>query len=422
MPTSDRLHGIPAVEHELAAKRALEAAMQSEPDNDAVRTVYFQHLERIARTHVGLCEACLPELPHPLLFRCGTSDIDNLAQIFLRQEYDFPLNGPSPGRILDLGAYVGYAAVFLANRFPGAQILCIEPVPASFRILLLNTLPYRNTAHLNAAAWSHNGRLRVTAIHGGHWGYQLAEANEGDQSTYRCFTVAEILRMRGWDRAEFVKCDIEGGEAALFADPAADWVGKLDVIAIETHDHMVPNSAATVAARFDPSVFSHARYRELEVYQRRQNEHSVTRPPAIPLIHSGPGLSVMQIRNVRGDQWGFFLFDDRGCQLHPNAPGGPPAQLVFTLDCEGQNQFTSIVLHAGQPADDIIFHVTIRRLSDGALLMDSARRVLAGAGAEWSERIPKLDGRHEVVLETEMAPGAGGDMNAWARWIDPKLC
>lgn len=421
MSTSGRPRGNSTAERELATKRALELAMQSEPNNDSIRTLYFQQLERIARAHVGLCEAYLPELPHPLLFRCGTSDVGNLAQIFLRQEYDFPLEGPPPARILDLGAYVGYAAVFLTNRFPEAQILCVEPVPASFRVLLLNTLPYRNTAHLNAAVWSHNGRLRVAAMHGGHWGYQLAEATEGDQGAYRCFTVTEILRMRGWDRAEFVKCDIEGGEAALFADPAVDWIGKLDVIALETHDHIVPNSAATVAACFDPSAFTHARYRELEVYQRRQQEQSIAKPPVIPLIHSGPGLSAIEVRNVPADKWGFFLFDDRGCQLHPNAPGGAPAQIVFTPDCDGQNRFTSIVFHAGQQAEDVIFHVTIRRLSDGALLMDSARRVLAGAGAEWSERIPKLIGRHEVILETEMAPGASKDMNAWARWIDPRL-
>src|SRR5579864_804359 len=229
-----RPHGSPTGERELTTKRALESAMLSEPDNDSVRTVYFQQLERIARTHVGLCEAHLPELPHPLLLRCGTTDVDNLTQIFLRQEYDFPLDGPRPARILDLGAYVGYAAVFLANRFPDAQILCVEPVPASFRVLLLNTFPYRNTAHLNAAVWSHNGRVRVAAMHGGHWGYQFAEASEGTQGAYRCFTVAEMLRMRGWEHVEFVKCDIEGGETQLFAEPAADWIGKLDVLAVET--------------------------------------------------------------------------------------------------------------------------------------------------------------------------------------------
>jgi len=416
-----RAESDPAAEQGLAVKRALESAMRSEPDNALVRAIYFQQLERIARTHVGPCEVYLPELPHPLALRCGTSDIDNLAQIFLGREYDFPLDLPPPARILDIGAYVGYAAVALAIRFPQAQILCIEPVPASFRFLMLNTLPYRNIAHLNAGVGRNTGRLRVAAIHGGDWGHQLAEATDPEQGGYPSYTVDEILRMRGWDRAEFVKCDIEGGEAALFADASAGWIGRLDVLAIETHDHMAPNSANIVNACFDPSLFAHERHGELEVYQRRVEGKPMALPPVISLIHSGPGLRAMAVRNVTPEQWGFFLFDDRGCQLHPNAPGGPPAQLVFTLDCRGQNRFSSVIFHAGQPAEDIIFRVRIHRISDHAVMMDSARRVLAGVAGEWKEPTPKLVGRHEVILETEMAPGASRDMNAWARWIEPRL-
>lgn len=394
--------------------------MRGEPDSDRLRTVYFEHLERIARNSVGLCHAWLPELPHPLAVRCGTQDIDNLVEIFLYRVYDFPLEAPAPARILDLGAYVGYAAVFLANRFPEAQILCVEPVPANFRILLLNTLAYRNTAHLNAAAWSHDGRLQLAAINGGHQGYRFAEPAEGDQGGYRCFPVAEILRMRGWDRVDLVKCDIAGSEAALVCNSAAEWTSKAEIIAIK-QGTLTQDGAASLLPQFDETLFIHTRHGKLDLYTRRDRDASIPNPPVIPLIHSGPGLTRIEVHHARPEPRAFFLFDDRGCQLHPNAPGGPPAQLVFTVDCQGQNRFTSVVLHAGQQAEDVIFHVVIRRLSDGAILMDSARRALAGAGAEWSERIPKLIGLHEVTLETEMAPGATGNANAWARWIDPRL-
>jgi len=394
--------------------------MQSAPDDPAMRAVYLQQLDRIAHTHVGLCEARLPELPYPLLLRCGTTDVDNLGQIFFGREFDFPFERP-PARILDLGAYVGYVAVFLANRFPEAQILCVEPVPASFRMLMLNTLPYRNITHLNAAAWSRSGRLRVAAMPGGDWGHQLAEAPAGEPGGYPCHTVAEILSMRGWAHAEFVKCDIERAEAALFADPTAEWIGKLDVLAVGARDQPVAGSAETLAACFDASLFTHARHGNLEVYQRRQEARPPAKPPVIPLIHAGPALSSMQVRNAPAEIGGFFLFEDRGCQLHPNAPGEPPARVVFTLDCQGQNRFTTVIFHAGQPADDIAFRAKIRRLSDGAVMLDGARRVLAGVGGEWSEPIPMLIGRHEVILETEMAPEATSHVRAWARWIDPRL-
>ena len=409
------------LKRELLAKDALEAAMRSEPENQAVRTLYFQELRRLVRTHVGLCEARLPELPHPLTLRCGSTDIDNFEQIFLRGEYDFVLDLAAPPRILDLGSYVGFAAVFMANRFPDAQILCVEPVPSSFRILLLNTLAYRNISHLNAAAWRHNGRVQVAGIDGGHWDYQLADAEDGAQGEYRCFTVGEILRMRGWDRAEFVKCDIEDGEAALFADPSADWILGLDVLAVEIRDRTVPNSAVAVAACFDTARFTHARYQEFKIYQRRMEEQQLPKPPVIPLIHSGPGFSPIAVTDVPMTNSGFFLFDERGCQLRPKPPGEPPARIAFNVHCEGQNRFTTVVLHAGKQADDIIFRVRIRRLSDNAAIADSARRVLAGAGAEWAELIPLMHGLHEIVLETEMAEGASSNSSGLARWIDTRL-
>jgi FkbM family methyltransferase len=403
----------------LVSKRALEGAMRSEPENAELRALYFQQLARVARSYIGLCTASLPELQFSLLFRCGTSDVDALTQVFLHHAFDFPLKGAAPARILDLSAGVGYATVFLANRFPDAQILCLEPVPANFRLLLLNTMAYRNTAHLNAAGWSHSGRLRVTAIRGTHRDYQFAEAAEGDQGTYRCLSVAEILRMRAWSRVEFVSCDMRDGGAALFAEPA-EWIDRADVVAVRTHKEAVLDEDS-VSASFDRVQFTHARHGDIDVYQRHPMEPPVARPRLVSLIHSGPGLAPMEVRHAPTDGWGFFLFDDRACQSHPAAPGEAPTQVVFRVDCTGQSRFTTVVLHAGQPAEDVIFHVVIRRLTDGAVLMDSARRVLAGAGAEWSERIPVLIGRHEVVLETEMAPGTSTNANAWARWIDPRL-
>jgi len=393
--------------------------MRGEPDNDALRGLYFQQLARLARSHVGLCEAWLPELQYPLLFRCGSADISALAQMFLDRQHDFLPDGAVPERILDLTAGAGYAAVFLANRFPDAQILCLEPVSANFRLLLLNTMAYRNTAHLNAAAWSHTGRLRVTAMHGAHREYQLADTAEADQGTYRCYSVGDILRMRAWNRADFVRCEIANGGLALFAEPA-EWIERVDVIAVTWQD-AAASADDQVSACLGRAQFKRISDGKTKIYQRHPVEPAVPRPRMIPLIHSGPGLSPMEVRPAAAEDWGFFLFDDRGCQLHPNAPGEPPAQAVFTVDCNDQNRFTTVVMHAGQPAEDVIFHVVIRRLADGLVLMDSARRVLAGAGAEWSERIPLLRGVHEVVLETEMAPGASTNANAWARWIDPRL-
>jgi FkbM family methyltransferase len=77
----------------------------------------------------------------------------NFAQIFLNREYGFPIPF-KPRRILDLGAYVGFAAIFLAQRFPDAEIVCVEPSAENFRLLMLNTSAYSNIRQINAAVWS----------------------------------------------------------------------------------------------------------------------------------------------------------------------------------------------------------------------------------------------------------------------------
>jgi hypothetical protein len=124
-----------------AEKPVLELALSREPDNPELRACYRSLLERINRTTLGVSTIVLPELSYPLYFRGGSSDLANFDQIFGLKELSVPLPQP-PARILDLGAYVGYAAVYLAHQFPQAEIVCVEPSAANFRMLTLNTSVY----------------------------------------------------------------------------------------------------------------------------------------------------------------------------------------------------------------------------------------------------------------------------------------
>jgi hypothetical protein len=127
-------------------KTEIELAMQVEPCNWGIRRDYFAFLAETARSHFGSLYAVLPVIRTPLLFRSGTSDIFNLAQVFLGDRHGDDPHGyggygfdlPTPRWILDLGAYCGYTAVYLANRFPDARIISVEPAPANFEVLRTN--------------------------------------------------------------------------------------------------------------------------------------------------------------------------------------------------------------------------------------------------------------------------------------------
>src|ERR1700681_1960808 len=101
------------IDSDLHDKFALETALRRDPSNADLRARYREVLERINRSTLGLSTIVLPELPYPLYFRGGSSDLGNFDQIFGLKELSVPLAQP-PARVLDLGAYAGYAAVYLA--------------------------------------------------------------------------------------------------------------------------------------------------------------------------------------------------------------------------------------------------------------------------------------------------------------------
>ena len=408
----------PPIAAEDATVSMLELALQNAPSNAQLRRSYFVKLFHLARTHVGLTAARLPELSHPLFFRCGTSDILNMLQIFQRQEYGSVIPH-TPARILDLGAYAGYAAVFLANRFPAAEILAVEPSPANYRMLQMNTLPYRAIRTLQAAVWDRTARLEVAARDTGDWGNILRQADGGDIAG---FSVADLLASQAWRCAEFVKCDIEGSEVRVFSDPRAPWLDGIDTLAIETHDRMIPGCSAAVAACFPTATYDRSRSGELDVFARRTPRRiEPRRLPPVKLLHAGPGLSPTQPRNLAPQPWAFFLFDDTCCQLHPNPPGALPAQLALAVRLDGQRRFSARIRIAHPASQDVVFKLEIRDASDGRTAFSAQRRVAAATSQDWRETLPALSGGFEVVLQVEMAPGAAQCGYAWAQWLDPVI-
>ncbi len=405
-----------------AVKQALEQALAAAPGDGRLRRTYFDHLAELSACHVGLASAVLPELPFPLHFRCASTDFAALRAVFEGGRYDFTPARP-PRCILDLGGYAGYGAVFLAARFPTAQILTVEPIATNFRLLLMNTLPCRRIAQVNAAVGRVTGRVRVAGTRDGDRSFELAETSESGVFTMPAYCVPDLLRLRGWDQADFVVCDIAGFEATLFADVSPGWLDRVETLAIATQDHLVPGASTTVAASLGPERFAHVRCGEIDLYRRidAPPEPAFPSPPVLPLLDAGPRRLTLRLEHVAAEPWALFLFEDRGLQLHPNAPGAPPAAAVFSISGSGQTRFAVTLAHAGSGGEDVVFRVMIRRLADGACLLEAARRVLPGASGEWSEALPRVEGVHEVVLQTEMAPGSTSHLGAWARWIEPRL-
>jgi hypothetical protein len=289
-------------------------------------------------------------------------------------------------------------------------------------MLTLNTTPYRRIATIQAAAWHSSSLLGVQARYFGDWGTQLQDRLPDADRTIQARSVAELLTMAGWDHADYIKCDIEGSELAVFADPNARWLELLDVLAIETHDAIQPGCSDAVAACFDPVLFQRTRHGEAEVYQRHTPLRAVAHlpPRELFLINSEPGLFPIALQDVARAAWGFFTFDGDSCQVHPNVLGEKPARAIFPRTLDGHRRFVTTLHHAGHPAAAVSFTLIVER-DDGSEVLRAEHALSAGERTTLSVALPGLTGRHRFILQTAMAAGAPHNYNAWARWLSPRV-
>ena len=413
----------PMLRRLLIDKTALEGAMLAAPDDQALRIHYLDLLRLLSAGHTGLSFARLPELAHPLYFRCGSGDLDCLASIFYDEIYGIEML-TSPARILDLGAHVGYAAIYLAHRFPTADILCVEPMSENIRLLLMNVLPYRRITSRNCAVWRIATMLSARMLQNGDFGVRLTEDDSDLDRTIPAFGVVDLLRAAGWASADLIKCSISGAEVAVFSDPTSVWLNSLDALIVETSDAAVAGASALLLACFDARLFLRRQYANKQVFERKHPFRALAAPePAeIAVINPQPGILPMFVQDVSPVPWGFFVFDGHSCQLHPNFPGdGPPARAIFPRWFGGHTRITGSIRHAGELSPPIRYLVSIQT-ADNTILAQGDYVLAEGETQNFVVEFPALHGLHRVVLQTEMASEQTANAAAWARWIDLRLC
>jgi FkbM family methyltransferase len=203
-----------------------------------------------ARYRDGLIEVGGGRLPVQWV-RGGTSDVPTFTAVWLRQEYGVDhlphhawldraieaarAAGKSPV-ILDLGANVGYSAVWFAKHFPAAEIVAVEPDGGNLQLLRKNVAAWPKVRVVEGAVWAESGEVALADPGMGAWGFRVDAAGSG----VRAWTVRELLQLvPGASRLCIAKLDIEGGEQPLLADDVS-WLSDTDCVMIELHDWMLP--------------------------------------------------------------------------------------------------------------------------------------------------------------------------------------
>ena len=145
----------------------------------------------------------------------GPSFASAYDAIFIQNAYGFC--APSGGlRIIDCGANVGLATIYLARRFPGARILAFEPDPKLFIALRSNCCAAGILAQVelvNAAVWTADGVVSF-----------LSEGADGGKVAKESADTTEVPAVRLANLIDgpidFLKVDIEGAEVEVLLDLA----------------------------------------------------------------------------------------------------------------------------------------------------------------------------------------------------------
>jgi FkbM family methyltransferase len=161
-------------------------------------------------------------------------------EIFVRGEYAFITQSENP-RILDCGANIGYATLFLKWQYPNATIDSFEPDPAAFSMLEKNITKNKLT----------NVRLHNTALSAteGTTSFFVDANLEGSlsMSTHPERVSSKRIEVRtetlvGYlseGVVDFLKLDVEGAEAEIIKHlDKLSLFSQIRSMAIEYHHHI----------------------------------------------------------------------------------------------------------------------------------------------------------------------------------------
>lgn len=193
----------------------------------------------------------VPQVGTPVYLRPKTTDVHAFWQVFIGGDYDFPVNG-QPDFIVDAGAHVGFATLYLQHRFPQATIVAIEPEESNARMLAANTRDYSRVRLHRAALWNNHQKLRIENPGADSWSFRIQDS-DSSAGNVAAITIPDILA----DTAsiDILKLDIEGAEKELFSGDVG-WLDKIGMVILEFHEHYAPGSTAMINDRLKEYGFT----------------------------------------------------------------------------------------------------------------------------------------------------------------------
>ena len=188
-------------------------------------------------------------------FRPGShADLGAIQQIF--QNKDYAIEEWTQGKclasyyetrkargekalIVDAGANIGAASVYLSKIYGSSAIYAVEPEKSNIALLKINTENLAVEIFEGAIA-ADDGVMYLQNPDASSWAFQVAERESGiPVQTVAPTSLMASAAACGEFYPLIFKIDIEGGEQVLFKKDI-EWMNLFPLIIIELHDWMLP--------------------------------------------------------------------------------------------------------------------------------------------------------------------------------------
>lgn len=186
----------------------------------------------------------VPGLDRKVLIRSRSSDYITYRQIFVQRHYEHARIHPTPSCIVDLGANIGLASIYLHEQYPNAKIYAVEADCDNFKMLESNTRDIANVERLNAAISCQDGTAALLNPNEQKHGLRFAVETNGTGGVC-ALSMQSLISKFELGTIDILKIDIEGSEVELF-ETNHRWLNQVNNILIETHDTVVPSATSRV--------------------------------------------------------------------------------------------------------------------------------------------------------------------------------
>jgi FkbM family methyltransferase len=161
--------------------------------------------------------------------------------------------------IVDAGANIGCASIYLYSHFPDAKMICIEPESSNFEVLSknikLNHLE-NNTQCIKKALWNENKELELRRIDFSNDGFHVMSegvTHEIIDKITTC-TIPDLLKEYDEKYIDLLKIDIEGAEKVIFQDinHLGSFLPQTKMLILEVHqEYIADEEIVNILERFN---------------------------------------------------------------------------------------------------------------------------------------------------------------------------